>query len=264
MVNVAITVSLAVVSLCTLFCCGSCNGSRNKRILMSDPDYVQQQMTHLQSELQTLQATVQLQNGKISSLEQQLSQANQNRGGVTFVRWGRTDCPANLTELVYSGYTGGSWWDHPGAAADYVCLPRDSVWGPYKDLPNDDYSGRMYGTEYESDNPASPFGLKSQNEEAPCAVCRSTSFVSSVMIPARTECYSGWMKAYSGSLASGYYNHKAASQYVCVDEHAQPLDGGADSNDDGKLLFAVKAKCGSLRCPPYEEDKYLSCVVCMK
>ncbi|XP_069134510.1 uncharacterized protein [Argopecten irradians] len=305
--------SLSVTILYVFFCFVHCNESKEKRILLNDPAYVQQQMTHLQSELQTLQTTVlsqtgelqtlhstvqsqnseikslqstvlsqesklqtqsgdihtlqttiQAQNGKISSLEQLISQANQDRGGATFVRWGRTDCPANLTELVYSGYAGGSWYGDTGAAAEYVCLPRDPVWGPYSNLTNDDYSAKMYGAEYEANPGHTPFGAKSRDEEVPCAVCRPKSFASSLMIPARTTCYSGWTKAYSGSLAAGEYTHNAASQYVCVDEHAQPLDGGADTNDNGKLFFAVRAQCGSLRCPPYEQNKYLSCVVCMK
>ncbi|OWF51111.1 uncharacterized protein LOC110449599 [Mizuhopecten yessoensis] len=246
MVTVSVLVRLMVIISYVLLYYVSCAEDPNKRILLSDPNYFNDQMTHLQAELQTLQATVQTQNvilqtqnGKISSLEQQLSNANQ-------------------------GYTGGSWYDHSGGAADTVCLPRDPVWGPYKDLPSIDYSSRIYGAEYSSPNSATPFGQHSNDEEVPCAVCRSTSFVSSVMIPARTTCYSGWTKAYSGSLAAGYYVHKAATQYVCVDENAQPLDGGANTNDDGVMLFAVRAQCGSLRCPPYEQNKYLSCVVCMK
>ncbi|XP_065939513.1 repetitive organellar protein-like [Magallana gigas] len=47
-----------------------------------------------------------------------------NVGGI-FVRWGRKDCPANNTELVYSGFAGGSLYDHTGAAAEFVCLPLD-------------------------------------------------------------------------------------------------------------------------------------------
>ncbi|XP_033749074.1 short-chain collagen C4-like [Pecten maximus] len=247
---------------CMLVICVCCNDEREKRILLTDPNYVQQQMTHLQGELQTLQATVQSQTSEISSLKQQLVQSK-NVAGSTFVRWGRPDCPANLTELVYSGYAGGSWYGHSGAAAEHLCLPSDPEWLQTTVEPND-YTGRIYGAEYESDTGHTLFGTNSRDEEVPCAVCRSTSFVSSVMIPARTTCYSGWTKAYGGSLSSGYYGHAAATQYVCVDEHAQPLVGGADRNDNGLLFVGVKALCGSLRCPPYKQDKYISCVVCMK
>ncbi|OWF51101.1 short-chain collagen C4-like [Mizuhopecten yessoensis] len=270
-------ISLVVFVFYALIVCGHCKEDSNKRILLNDPDYIQQLITHLQGELQTLQTTVhtlqttvhtyqtmvETQTGEISSLKTQLSQANNVGGGSTFVRWGRTDCPANLTELVYSGLAGGSWYDHSGAAVDYLCLPPDPEWLQTTVVP-DDYTGRLYGAEYESFNGYTLFGPQSHNEEVPCAVCRSTSFVSSVMIPARTTCYSGWTKAYSGSLASGSYAHVAASQYVCVDENPQPVVGGADRDDNGKMFLGVKAFCGSLRCPPYQQDKFLSCVVCMK
>ncbi|XP_069134505.1 uncharacterized protein [Argopecten irradians] len=261
-----------------------CENTHGKRILLSDPAYVQQQMTHLQSELQTLQATVLSQTGKISSLEQQLShfqnetqsqnreiaslkqklsEATNEKGGATFVRWGRKDCPTSLTELVYSGYAAGSWYNDKGAAANHLCLPPDPEWLNTTVVP-DDVTGRLYGAEYESTNGYTMFGSNSRNEEVPCAVCRPKSFVSSVMIPARTTCYSGWTKAYGGSLASGNHVYEAATEYVCVDEHAQPLAGGGNSNDDGLLFYGVKAFCGSLRCPPYKQETYISCVVCMK
>ncbi|XP_033746950.1 uncharacterized protein LOC117332174 [Pecten maximus] len=309
------------VILSTLLFYVICEENPDKRILLSDPDYFKQQITHLQSEiqslqattqsqnaelqtqtvelhtlqatvqsqnatlqtqsgelhtLQTLQATVQTQNSELQTLHttvqtqasdisslKQLVQANSDVGGSTFVRWGRTDCPANLTELVYSGYAGGSWFDHSGAAANPLCLPSDPEWLHTTIVP-DDYTGRIYGAEYQSLNAHTLFGPKSHDEEVPCAVCRSTSFVSSVMIPARTTCYSGWTKAYGGSLSSGYYALPAASQYVCIDEHAQAVVGGGDRNDNGLLFYGVKAFCGSLRCPPYEEDKFIACVVCMK
>ncbi|XP_069135872.1 uncharacterized protein [Argopecten irradians] len=268
-----VNLALFVYSLILMYVIGDVN--HDKRILLSDPAYVQQQMTHLQSELQTLQATVlsqtaqlqshedtiQKQNGKISSLEQQLSFSH--NGGVTFVRWGRNDCPTNLTELVYSGFAGGSWYGHKGAAANPLCLPTDPEWLNTTVVP-DDYTGRLYGAEYESNAGHTLFGSNSHDEEVPCAVCRPKSFASSVMIPARTTCYSGWTKAYGGSLASGYYDFAAANQYVCIDEHAQALFGGANTDDNGLLFFGVKAFCGSLRCPPYKQDTYISCVVCMK
>ncbi|XP_060070145.1 short-chain collagen C4-like [Ylistrum balloti] len=279
MVTVHIPASFPVIILNTymLVVIVCCNDNIDKRILISDPAYVQQQITHLQSELQTLQATVQTKNadlqtlqatvqsqaGKITQLEQQLSDSNHGNGGATFIRWGRSDCPDKLTELVYSGYAGGSWYADTGAAANYLCLPSDPEWLNTTVVPNT-ITGKIYGTEYESYTGHTLFGSDSHDEEAPCAVCRSTSFVSSVMIPARTSCYSGWTRAYSGSLASGYSNQPAASEYVCVDEQAQPLSGGGDTNDNGALFYGVRAFCGALRCPPYKQDKYVACVVCMK
>ncbi|VDI47796.1 Hypothetical predicted protein [Mytilus galloprovincialis] len=45
--------------------------------------------------------------------------------GTTYIRWGRKQCPNNNTELIYSGFAGGSHYTDPGAAAEYVYLPPD-------------------------------------------------------------------------------------------------------------------------------------------
>ncbi|XP_069134499.1 uncharacterized protein [Argopecten irradians] len=111
------------------------------------------------------------------------------------------------------------------------------------DMPNDDYSAKIYGAEYNSPNTATPFRQHSRNEEVSCAVCRQT---------------------YAGSLTSGYYDHPATTEYVCMFENDEPVVGGADRDDNGVLFYGVKSYCGSLKCPPYEQDKFLVCVVCMK
>ncbi|XP_021341112.1 short-chain collagen C4-like [Mizuhopecten yessoensis] len=240
---------------------------RDKRILLSDPSYIQQELHDIQAKLQEyeqmksefvgLQTKSSSQAAEISTLKSQLATGNK---GAVYVRWGRKDCPAdNTTELVYSGYTGGSYYDSTGAASNYVCLPPDPLWGPHKNLRS--YQpAYMYGTEYED---PTLFGVNDYSEDAPCAVCRTSEHSTSVMIPARTECYAGWEKAYYGSLSANDANHKAASEYVCVDEHPQALTGGS-RNDNGKLFYQVRTVCGPLQCPPYEHDKVLSCVVCLK
>ncbi|KAK3107805.1 hypothetical protein FSP39_022618 [Pinctada imbricata] len=102
--------------------------------------------------------------------------------GSTYTRWGRTTCPKNNAELVYSG---------------------------------------------------------------------------------KTNCEKSWTKQYSGYLMSGYHGHVAASQYVCVDKDAETLPG-TSSNNEGKLLYSVEARCRPLPCPPYVEGRELACVVCSK
>ncbi|ESO82351.1 hypothetical protein LOTGIDRAFT_134797 [Lottia gigantea] len=104
--------------------------------------------------------------------------------------------------------------------------------------------------------------MRLHNYEVPCAVCRTSQFSTVLMIPARSECYQGWQKAYHGELVSGYYEHNAASQYICLDDN--PHISGTKSDKNGKLLYWVRAWCGSLPCPPYENDALLTCVVCLK
>jgi hypothetical protein len=60
---------------------------------------------------------------------------------------------------------------------------------------------------------------------------------------------------------SGYKSHAAQRDYACVDINAEPLDN-ATSNEDGALFYPIVTKCGSLRCPPYDNNVDVRCVVC--
>ena len=118
----------------------------------------------------------------------------------------------------------------------------------------------MYGAGYDTND----FAPRAKvSDDLPCSVCRNTvgSFV--LMIPGKSSCYDGWTLQYHGDLVAGAYNHKAASQYICLDEHSETLKA-VYRNDNGKLIFPLKAVCGSLPCPPYHNDGYLTCVVCTK
>nr|XP_011421552.2 uncharacterized protein LOC105324200 [Crassostrea gigas] len=179
---------------------------------------------------------------------------------IVYTRWGKKTCPSNA-ELVQSGYTGGSWYDHKGAAVDPLCLPRDPEWGIYSDGDN---GGRafVHGAEYQTHS--SPGYLRTlYQHDVPCAVClrRNRSVVK--MFPARKTCYKGWKLEFHGYLMAGYHDHQAGTMYTCVDEHPDTLHGGhADKN--GRLFYQAEARCGSLKCPPYVEGRELVCVVCSK
>jgi len=187
--------------------------------------------------------------------------------GSTFVRWGRTSCPDNGTELVYNGYAGGSHFNKPGGAGEYLCLPRDPIWGHHEDAV-ETYSSGVYGVEYELNQKtlSNFFGtnIRYFSDDAPCAVCRTTRS-SVIMIPGRNECYGGWTREYHGYLMSDYEGHKAASEFVCLDIDPEVLTGGDHAVEkNGKLLYFVEARCGSLPCPPYVNGRELTCVVCSK
>ena len=184
--------------------------------------------------------------------------------GSTFVRWGRNSCSANGTELVYSGYAAGSDFSDSGAAANYICLSPDPLWGYYNDADN--ARAKVMGVEYELDG-AIPdmmafFHKNIHEEDAPCSVCRSPR-PTVIMIPGRNQCYKGWTLEYKGYLVTGYYGRTSASEYVCLDDYPQALPGG-HANQNGKLFHMVEGRCGSLRCPPYVEGRELTCVVCSK
>ncbi|XP_021344443.1 short-chain collagen C4-like, partial [Mizuhopecten yessoensis] len=181
--------------------------------------------------------------------------------GTVYTRWGRPDCPAgNHTELVYSGYVGGSFYTSPGAAANAVCLPNNPTFGDHQLSDSGVSTAFIYGAEFEE---YAMFGLPHQDEDVACAVCRHSDHSTVTMIPARTSCYPGWTEAYGGLLVAGYPTQHAATEYICMDGQPTSILGG-NKNDNGKLFYAVSTKCGSLQCPPYDNDQIVSCVVCMK
>ena len=67
--------------------------------------------------------------------------------GSTYVRWSRNNCSGNGTELVYSGYAAGSDYRDTEAAANYLCLSPDPLWGHYSDAQP--ASAKVMGVEYE-------------------------------------------------------------------------------------------------------------------
>ncbi|KAJ8317923.1 hypothetical protein KUTeg_003014 [Tegillarca granosa] len=179
--------------------------------------------------------------------------------GTVYTRWGRKTCNNGSSELIYEGIVGGSWFEHTGAAVNPLCLPTQPLWNRFNDgLSNHAF---MYGAEYEGDS-NSIFSLQNSrklyNENIPCAVCRTKSRNSIVMVPARNVCYPGWTLEYQGYLMAGGYGHKASSMYVCVDEAPEVTESGF-RDEDGKLFYTVEAKCGSLPCPEYIDGRELTC-----
>ncbi|XP_045170022.1 uncharacterized protein LOC123532616 [Mercenaria mercenaria] len=181
--------------------------------------------------------------------------------GNTYVRWGRTECPGNGTDMVYKGYAGGGRYDKKGSASTYLCLPEEPVWGVYED--SEQVAGTVYGAEYElyNRNMDKFFGKTLLDNDVPCCVCR-TKRPSVIMLPGRNICYDGWILEYSGYLTSGHDTHHA-TEFVCLDGEPEIIGGGA-SDVNGKLFYFVEARCGSLRCPPYVNGRELTCAVCSK
>ncbi|KAK3589694.1 hypothetical protein CHS0354_015203 [Potamilus streckersoni] len=184
-------------------------------------------------------------------------------GGAVYTRWGRRTCPDDgNTEIVFSGISAGSWYDHTGAAVNTLCLPHEPIWGTYTDgLENQAF---IYGAEYYDQSL-----FKLTNAEAllyhnmPCAVCRSRLRTSIFMLPARNRCFGDWHVEYHGYLMTGHNTQKASTDYICVDQ-APEADPSGYRNENGRLLYRVEAICGSLPCPQYMNGRELTCAVCSK
>ncbi|KAL8562282.1 hypothetical protein ACOMHN_037238 [Nucella lapillus] len=170
----------------------------------------------------------------------------------TFIRWGRKTCN-NASHLVYSGVAGGSWFAHPGAAANPLCLSMTPQFDDTRASPHSYAS--LYGAEYQ-------YFPNHHDHDVPCSVCRVPQSTT-IMIPATRACPKGWTTQYTGHLSAGRNIHKAASQYVCMDRDPENTSSG-HRNDDGYLFHYTLTRCGSLPCPPYVHNKVVLCVICSK
>ena len=154
-------------------------------------------MTAHSSDIQTLQ-------NDFSTLKTGLS----NGSGSTYVRWGRKSCPSvNETEL------GGirrrfmvhrQWRSFKLYLARPPPPPPDPQWDHYSDVH--DAGATVYGTEYQlgdvgigTQNEAQFISKNLFEEDVHCSVCR-LSRPTTIMIPGRTHCYTGWTTEYSAWL----------------------------------------------------------------
>ncbi|XP_071121374.1 short-chain collagen C4-like [Mytilus edulis] len=179
--------------------------------------------------------------------------------GVTYIRWGKKGCPKGV-DMVYTGQVGGNDRGNKAGGVNYLCLPND----PENGESQKDDNAQLFGTEYEIGSSYKPSGMKGDmyNKEVPCAMCFQKRKSVHMMIPGRNTCYKGWTFEYSGFLMTAYKTH-SSKDYLCVDKDAEPYDNKG-SNEDGALLYGIRTKCGSLRCPPYKDATDVRCVVCAK
>ena len=109
-------------------------------------------------------------------------------GGAVYTRWGRTTCPTDQgTTLLYSGRSAGTPTTHKGGAANYICLPNDPDHLQYWSGVNG--QSHVVGVEYwNSQFPSLPFNYGN----VPCVVCYVATRSVAVMVPAKTQCPTGW------------------------------------------------------------------------
>ncbi len=154
----------------------------------------------------------------------------------------------------------GTFYNKKGGSANYLCLPDEPEYVTSK-LANSVTlrdSSYLYGTEYE----APINGV--HDHGAPCALCYDADDNTQVMMPALTSCPRGWTRDYFGYLM-GPINKadRSPKDYICVDKD-QVSSHGSAGNQDGALLYHVRAACNGIHCPPYDANQVLTCAVCSK
>ena len=179
---------------------------------------------------------------------------------MTYTRWGKTACPTSTgAQLVYSGRAGGSRHNVHGGSAEKLCLPDDPDYTP-ETAGVDPATAKsvIYGAEYEVF--VGPLANASEYN-APCAICFVPTRASVIMIPAKTVCPSSWTREYYGYLTTNIHRR---SSFTCLDNSPEGIPGTGTSTTATAFFYYTITTCNGLSCPPYENNRILSCVVCTK
>ena len=183
-------------------------------------------------------------------------------GGVTYVRWGRTTCPdTEGTELVYTGRAAGSHYSHSGGGSNYQCItlePENFAFGAGTTAQ----ISYIYGAEYEMFGNIPTENLALDQDDVPCSVCYVAARETVLMIPGKYTCPTNWTREYYGYLMAERHSHHR-STFECVDMAPETVADG-EANQDGALFYHIEPRCGSLPCPPYDEQKEMTCAVCTR
>ena len=160
---------------------------------------------------------------------------------------------------ISTGITGGDAYDNIGGGVNTLCLPHNPDAAPHDFPTSVDAVSYVYGSEYQF-----KYQNIAQDDDVPCAVCNVDTATSLLMIPAKSTCPTGWNMQYNGYLVSNANRANFHSfDYVCLHNDAEYLtEGSRQHNMNGHILYPVKAGCGSLPCPPYKHNQYITCVVC--
>ncbi|XP_065198912.1 uncharacterized protein LOC135830609 [Sycon ciliatum] len=183
--------------------------------------------------------------------------------GVTYTRWAKNSCNATAgAELVYNGYMAGSRYDHP-SGSNYLCLPHAPVYGDFK--PGTTEYGQIHSAELQIPNYFPPYGPLYQADPT-CSVCRAAGRSSHVMFPATNQCPPSWTREYHGYLMASSKNRASSTEFVCIDRNPDVIPGAASrASTNGAEIMFIEARCTTgLPCPPYDEEKELTCAVCTR
>ena len=161
---------------------------------------------------------------------------------------------------MYKGRAAGSHYTHSGGGANYQCIVEDPA--------NFDFgAGTMdqsfiYGVEYKITGNVPSSNHRLYDHDVPCSVCYVATRNAVLQIPGKYTCPQSWTREYYGYLVAERHNHKR-STFECLDVAAETVTGGhADQN--GAIFYHVEPRCGSLPCPPYDQQKEITCAVCTR
>ena len=180
---------------------------------------------------------------------------------VSYTRWGRNSCPEGA-DLIYQGFAASGHYNHSGGISSLVCLIDNPTFANDSVNDGDQNGALLYGTEYETKG----YGIETLSElhdsDAPCAVCLKPQATLTLMIPGTIHCPADWHQEYEGYLMGTHYTQASAHEVACVDINPETTKSSSDKSANGNLWYPTEAECDALPCPPYVQNRELSCVVC--
>ena len=161
---------------------------------------------------------------------------------------------------MYTGRAAGSFHTNRGGGANYQCVTEEPENFDYG--PGTVDASYIFGAEYEMWGNVPVSNLPLHDHNVPCVVCYVATRIAILMIPGRYSCPENWTREYYGYLMAEYHDHYR-STFECMDAAPETVLGG-HANQNGALFHHVEPRCGSLPCPPYAEEKEMTCVVCTR
>eukprot|EP00117_Sycon_ciliatum_P038877 scpid82922/ scgid28815/ Short-chain collagen C4 len=185
--------------------------------------------------------------------------SNDLQNGAVYTHWGSSTCSQG-SNLVYSGFVGGTWYSLKGGAAQYLCMPMEPEYSEY--IPKTQSNSILQTAELQTPSKAIPaFGSLYQNTPV-CALCQASGRSAQFMFPARLTCPAGWNKEYDGYLMTAKYNLQR-TEYICMDKQPEVMEG-TSKNVNGALLYFVETNSKTHVPNAYIGEKELTCSVCSR
>jgi len=187
--------------------------------------------------------------------------------GVSYVRWGRTTCPAG-TFALFKGFMGGPYWGLGGSGANFMCMNEKPQF--VNSIPGrQSAGGAIHGVELE--NTGIFKGLLSaenipggilEGQDLPCVRCYVEGSSDQMVMAGRQDCgTSGYDLQYKGFLVSEWHGPRGRSEFICLDGAPEGVQGG-QAKISHSLVYPVEVICGSLPCNPYVDGLEATCAVC--
>ena len=84
------------------------------------------------------------------------------------------------------------------------------------------------------------------------------------MIPAKLTCPTNWTTEYTGYLMAERVDNNGRTLFECIDDQPESVPGLNDRDINNAHYSHMETMCNSLRCPPYDSEKELTCAVCTR